>query len=77
VTVTASAGQGTEFTATASCPGSKALLGGGGSVTKVLSTDVISLDQSYPSSTTTWTARAIVDADVSGGTVTAYAVCSS
>jgi hypothetical protein len=77
VTITAGSGQGTEFSATAACPGGKVLLGGGANVTKVLSTDVIPLEESYPSAATTWTAKAVVDVGTSGGTLTAYVVCSS
>jgi hypothetical protein len=65
-------------TGTASCPAGKLLVGGGGR-TSATNTGRAALQASYPSSTTTWTAIAILTAGNLGGggslTVQAYAIC--
>jgi trimeric autotransporter adhesin len=70
---------GTTATATASCTGGKVLLGGGAQVTNTKSPEESVITQSYPSSTTAWTAVGVVTANLNGAntmTVTAWVVCS-
>jgi hypothetical protein len=60
----------------------KTLLGGGGRVTGAggAGAQTVTLAESYPSASDTWTAVGTVIAAMSGGnkiSVTAYAVCSS
>lgn len=69
--------------ATASCPATKVLLGGGAHVTTTVSTKrLVVLASSYPSSTTTWTGIAVTTGSIGGVfggdslTITAYALCS-
>jgi hypothetical protein len=76
----AGAAGNTLVTATATCPAGKVLLGGGGRVSTTDPTIAkAAMPQSYPSSTTTWTAVGLVQLSLSAGdtmTVTAYALCS-
>lgn len=72
---------GTTLTSTATCAAGKVILGGGAvaAVSDVSQTGKIGLLQSYPSSTTVWTASVTVVANINGGanaSVTAYALCS-
>jgi hypothetical protein len=84
VTVTQVAGtpvtQNTLVPATADCPATKVLLGGGGHITtNFVQKERVVLVSSHPSSTTTWTAIAVVTASLGNGnslTITAYAICS-
>jgi hypothetical protein len=81
VTSAANASRNTTVTATATCPGGKVLLGGGGLVTTSTSAkERVHLQASYPTSTTTWTAVGVVAIGALGSgqtmTVTAYALCS-
>jgi hypothetical protein len=67
--------------ATATCPGGKVLLGGGAQVTTTAAQKSrAALVSSYASSTTVWTAIAVVSTGALGSgntmTVTAYALCS-
>jgi hypothetical protein len=63
--------------ATATCAAGKVLLGGGALITGT-GTAVAAIYSSYPSSTTVWTAQAVVTSSGLSGTVTvqAYALCS-
>lgn len=83
-------GAGVSVTSTATCAGGKVLLGGGGTVIATSTTsplfptpEKVMLAKSYPSSTTTWTAVGVNNANLSGSSttgdtfsVTAYALCS-
>jgi hypothetical protein len=80
VTSAANAPRNTLVTATATCP-SGVLLGGGGQVTTTSANkERAVLVTSYPSSTTVWTATAVVAIAALGAgqtmTVQAYALCS-
>jgi len=80
VTSAVNAARHTLVTATATCP-SGVLLGGGGQVTTTSANkDRAVLVASYPSSTTVWTATAVVATAALGAgqtmTVQAYALCS-
>jgi hypothetical protein len=67
---------GTVGTSTATCATGKVLLGGGAHVTNSGTTIAAVLD-SYPASTTQWTAQGeIVVSGTGAVTVTAYALCS-
>jgi hypothetical protein len=75
--------RGTLMTATATCPDGKVLLGGGAQITDSSETgdtnDRVVLRSSYPSSTTEWTATAVVIDQIYGFrtvTVQAFALCS-
>jgi hypothetical protein len=68
-------------TATASCAAGQVVLGGGAQVTATDAgtSDRVSLVKTLPSTTSQWTAAALVTATLGGGkttTVTAYALCS-
>jgi hypothetical protein len=82
VTSAAGAGQGTQVTATASCPAGKEVLGGGAQVTTTetgTNRYRVVLVSSYPSNATTWTAVGMNVVAMSAGrtfTVTPYALCS-
>jgi hypothetical protein len=80
-TSAANAPRNTVVTVTASCPGSKMLLGGGGLVTTTAAAkERVHLQASYPSSVGTWTATGVVGIGALGAgqtmTVMAYALCS-
>jgi hypothetical protein len=71
----------TLVTATATCPGSAVVLGGGASVTTTQpQRERAQLVSSYPSAAGTWTAVAVVAiGNITAGntmTVTAYVLCS-
>jgi len=74
---------GTTFTSSATCPAGKILLGGGGRVTQsdaATQEAKIALVESYPSTSTTWTAVGVANANITSNTtvtVQAFAVCSS
>jgi len=78
----AGASLGTLITSDATCAAGKVLLGGGAYVTNSDTAELekVGLQSSYPSSTTTWTATAVVTGAKLGGgdtiSVTAYALCS-
>ena len=81
VTSSTGAGAGTLVTATATCASGKLVLGGGARVTvsSGLAEAFVALRSSYPSATNTWTAIAVVTANLpllTSATVTAYALCS-
>lgn len=81
VTSSTGAGAGTLVTATATCAAGKVLLGGGARVTvsSGVAEAFVALRSSYPSATDTWTAVAVVTANLpplASTTVTAYALCS-
>ncbi len=83
VTSAANAALGTTVTATATCAAGKLLLGGGARVTTTGTGTAVAratMQASYPSSTTTWTAVGVVStAALSAGntmSVRAYALCS-
>ncbi|MCY7304009.1 MAG: collagen-like protein [Thermoleophilia bacterium] len=66
--------------ATATCPGGTQVIGGGATITTTASENQVTVTASYPTSSSTWTARGQTHKDVSGGetvTVTAYAICAS
>jgi hypothetical protein len=73
--------QDAQVTATATCPGGTVLLGGGGKVTASGPAELSDalLWQSYPSSSTTWTAVGIAEFNLPAGqtfTVQAFVVCT-
>jgi hypothetical protein len=75
----AAAAADTRVTANVSCPAGKVLLGGGGRVTTNDTARKVSIQESYPSSTTTWTVVGVVQTTLAFGrtmTVTPYAICS-
>jgi hypothetical protein len=81
VTSSAGAAAGTLVTATATCPASKVLLGGGARITvsSALGDALVALRTSYPSAADTWTAVAVVTVSLplaTSTTVTAHALCS-
>jgi hypothetical protein len=71
---------GTTATAVASCTAGRVLLGGGAQVTNTSSPEKSVVTQSFPSSTTAWTAVGVVTGQLNNGgntmTVAAYALCS-
>ena len=77
-TTTTNPAVGTPVSATATCPAGKVLVGGGGQVTTSLASGRVELQQSYPSSTTAWTAVGIVTTLLGAGqtiSVQAFALC--
>jgi len=82
VTSPAGANRGDQFTATATCPAGKMVLGGGAQVTVSIANESYrgGLVSSYPSSASIWTAVGMVlNSDLAAGTtltVQAYALCS-
>jgi hypothetical protein len=72
--------QNTLVPATVDCPPTTVLLGGGAHITTDFDQkERVVLVSSYPSSTTTWTAIAVLTANLGNNnslTVTAYALCS-
>jgi hypothetical protein len=77
----ANAPRHTYVTATATCPATKVLLGGGVLVTTTANQkDRAVVAASYPSAADTWTGRGVVATAALGGTntmtVTAYALCN-
>jgi hypothetical protein len=69
----------TIINATATCPAGKVLLGGGANVTNTQANSRVVLVGSRPTSTTVWTASAVVTTALTGtntATVTAYAICT-
>jgi Na+-translocating ferredoxin:NAD+ oxidoreductase RnfD subunit len=69
----------TIINATAACPVGKVLLGGGANVTNTQANLRVVLVGSRPTSTTVWTASAVVTTALTGvntATVTAYAICT-
>jgi hypothetical protein len=68
---------------TATCTGGQVLLGGGGQITTAGSAaGKVALEQSFPSSTTVWTASLLVTSNVTGAgtntaTIKAYAICGN
>jgi hypothetical protein len=81
VSSAANAPAGTIVTASVSCPAGTVVLGGGARVTVSAATQNqrVVLRASYPSSTTAWTAEAIVITTLTGGNtgrITPYVLCS-
>ncbi|HEY8501949.1 MAG TPA: hypothetical protein VIL21_04640 [Solirubrobacterales bacterium] len=73
---------GAQVTATVDCPAGKTLLGGGARVTPAggASKQSVTLAESYPSDSDTWTAVGTVIGTMSGGnklSVEPYVVCSA
>jgi hypothetical protein len=74
----AGANAGSTVNVTVSCPAGKVLIGGGGQASNNDSGQKTALVESYPTSTTQWSATGAVMANLSNGktlTVTAYALC--